>query len=94
METSVEVTVRIPTPLRTLTGGADEVKANGATVGAIIEDLEKRHPGVRDRLLDAKGVRRFVNLFVGDEDIRFLDGLATALKGGEQISIVPAIAGG
>jgi molybdopterin converting factor small subunit len=94
METSVEVTVRIPTPLRTLTGGADEVKAHGATVAAVIDDLEKRHPGVRDRLLDDKGVRRFVNVFVGDEDIRFLEGLQTPLKGGEQISIVPAIAGG
>ena len=57
-------------------------------------DLERRHPGVRDRLLDEKGVRRFVNLYVGDEDIRFLEGLETALQGGEQISIVPAIAGG
>jgi molybdopterin converting factor small subunit len=91
---SVETTVRIPTPLRTLTGGNDEVKAQGATVALVIEDLEKRYPGVRDRLLDDKGVRRFVNIFVGDEDIRFLDGLGTALKGGEQISIVPAIAGG
>ena len=94
MSDTVEVTVRIPTPLRTLTGGADEVKAHGATVALVIEDLERRHPGVRDRLLDGKGVRRFVNLYVGDEDIRFLEGLATALKGGEQISIVPAIAGG
>jgi len=89
-----EVTVRIPTPLRTLTGGSDEVKAQGGTVGAVIEDLEARHAGIRDRLLDEKGVRRFVNIYVGDEDIRFLDGLATELKGGEQISIVPAIAGG
>jgi molybdopterin converting factor small subunit len=87
-------TVRIPTPLRTLTGGNDEVKAAGATVGALIEDLEKNYPGIRDRLLDEKGVRRFVNIYVGDEDIRFLEGLKTELKGGEQISIVPAIAGG
>ena len=94
MEKSVEVSVKIPTPLRTLTGGADEVKAQGATVAAVIADLERRHPGVRDRLLDAKGVRRFINLYVGEEDIRFLEGLETALKGGEQISIVPAIAGG
>jgi molybdopterin converting factor small subunit len=94
MSTAVEVTVRIPTPLRTLTGGADEVKAQGATVALVIEDLERRHPGVRDRLLDDKGVRRFVNVFVGDEDIRFLEGLQTPLQGGEQISIVPAIAGG
>ena len=89
---TVETTVRIPTPLRTLTGGHDEVKAQGDTVGAVIEDLERRHPGIRDRLLDDKGVRRFVNIFVGDEDIRFLDGLKTELKGGEQISIIPAIA--
>ncbi len=89
-----ESTVRVPTPLRTLTGGNDEVKASGATVGALIEDLERRYPGIRDRLLDDKGVRRFVNIYVGDEDIRFLDGLATELKGGEQVSIVPAIAGG
>jgi sulfur-carrier protein len=91
---TVETTVRIPTPLRTLTGGNDEVKARGETVGAVIEDLESRHPGIRARLLDDKGVRRFVNIFVGDEDIRFLDGLKTELKGGEQISIIPAIAGG
>lgn len=86
--------VRIPTPLRTLTGSKDEVEATGATVGELIEDLEKRHPGIRDRLLDEKGVRRFVNIFVGDEDIRFLDGLKTELKATDQISIVPAIAGG
>ena len=91
---AIESTVRIPTPLRTLTGGSDEVKAAGATVGAVIADLESRYPGMRDRLLDEKGVRRFVNVFVGDEDIRFLEGLETALKGGEQISIIPAIAGG
>jgi molybdopterin synthase sulfur carrier subunit len=87
-------TVRIPTPLRTLTGGNDEVKASGATVAALIDDLEKNHPGIKDRLLDEKGVRRFVNIYVGEEDIRFLEGLKTELKGGEQISIVPAIAGG
>ena len=87
-------TVRIPTPLRTLTGGNDEVKAQGATVAAVIDDLEKNHPGIKDRLLDEKGVRRFVNIYVGEEDIRFLEGLKTELKGGEQITIVPAIAGG
>ena len=87
-------TVRIPTPLRTLTGGNDEVKAAGATVAALIDDLEKNHPGIKDRLLDEKGVRRFVNIYVGEEDIRFLEGLKTELKGGEQITIVPAIAGG
>ena len=88
------VTVRIPTPLRTLTGGADEVNATGANVREVITELEGRYAGIKDRLLDEKGVRRFVNIYVGDEDIRFLDGLDTALKGGDQISIVPAIAGG
>ena len=88
------VTIRIPTPLRTLTGGEEQVKIEGSTVKQAIENLEKAHPGIRERLLDEKGVRRFVNIYVGDEDIRFLDGLKTALKGGEQISIVPAIAGG
>jgi sulfur-carrier protein len=90
----MEITVRIPTPLRTLTGGHDEVQATGATVGDVIAELERRYPGVRDRLLDDKGVRRFVNIYVGEEDIRFLEGLGTELKAGDQISIVPAIAGG
>jgi MoaD family protein len=90
----METIVRIPTPLRTLTGGADEVTATGGTVGDVIEDLERRHPGIRERLLDEKGVRRFVNIYVGEEDVRFLDGLKTSLKPGDQISIVPAIAGG
>ena len=90
----MEITVRIPTPLRTLTGGLDEVQATGATVGDVIAELERRYPGVRDRLLDDKGVRRFVNIYVGEEDIRFLEGLGTQLKAGDQISIVPAIAGG
>ena len=87
-------TVRIPTPLRTLTGGEDQVQAAGDTVKDVIETLEKNHPGIRERLLDEKGVRRFVNIYVGDEDIRLLDGLATVLKASDEISIVPAIAGG
>ena len=62
----MDTIVRIPAALRSLTAGADEVKAAGATVGAVIEDLEKRHPGLRDRLLDAKGVRRFINIYVGE----------------------------
>lgn len=90
----METVVRIPTPLRTLTQGKDEVSASGDTVADVIADLEKSYPGIRDRLLDEKGVRRFVNIYVGEEDIRFLEGLKTQLKGGEQISIVPAIAGG
>ena len=91
---STTITVRIPTPLRTLTGGADEVSATGATVGAVIDELETRYAGIKDRLLDEKGVRRFINIYVGEEDIRYLEGLKTELKGGEQIAIVPAIAGG
>jgi MoaD family protein len=87
-------TVRIPTPLRTLTGGEDQVQAAGDTVKDLIENLEQNHPGIRERLLDEKGVRRFVNIYVGDEDIRFLDGLGTQLKATDEISIVPAIAGG
>lgn len=90
----MDTIVRIPAALRTLTGGADEVKASGKTVGEVIEDLERRHPGLKDRLLDEKGVRRFINIYVGEEDIRFLDGLDTPLQGNEEISIVPAIAGG
>jgi molybdopterin converting factor small subunit len=90
----METTVRIPTPLRTLTKGNDEVTAAGASVADVIVDLEKNYPGMRERLLDEKGVRRFINIFVGDEDIRFLDGLKTELKAGDRITIVPAIAGG
>jgi molybdopterin synthase sulfur carrier subunit len=90
----METIVRIPAPLRALTGGKDEVNATGATVGDVIEDLERRHPGVKDRLLDEKGVRRFINIYVGEEDVRFLEGLKTPVKAGESISIVPAIAGG
>ncbi|MGB3050742.1 MAG: MoaD/ThiS family protein [Polyangiales bacterium] len=88
------VTVRIPTPLRTLTGGADEVLMEGGTVSEVIERLEASHPGMKDRLCDDKGVRRFVNLYANDEDIRFLDNLETALNDGDTLSIVPAIAGG
>ena len=88
------VTVRIPTPLRTLTGGADEVPADGATVAEVIDNLEANHPGMKERLCDDKGVRRFVNLYANDEDIRFLDNLETTLKDGDTLSIVPAIAGG
>jgi len=88
------ITVRIPTPLRTLTKGADEVSAEGATVGAVIEHLESQFPGMKDRLCDDKGVRRFVNIYANDEDIRFLDDLDTELSDGDAVQIVPAIAGG
>lgn len=90
----MEVTVRIPASLRPLTGGKAEVTATGETVRAVVDQLDAQHPGLRDRLLDERGVRRFVNLYVGDEDVRFLDGLDTALRAGDALSIVPAIAGG
>ena len=86
--------VRIPTPLRKYTGGAEAVQAEGATVAAIVADLDKRHPGIRDRICDESGaVRRFVNIFVNGEDIRFLQNLDTAVKAGDEVSVVPAIAG-
>jgi len=91
----MSITVRIPTPLRKLTDGADEVSADAANVGAMIDTLEAAHPGMRERLCDEAGeIRRFVNIYVNDEDVRFLDGRNTALKDGDQVSIVPAIAGG
>lgn len=87
--------VRIPTPLRKLTLGQDVVSIPASTVGELVTNLEAKHPGLRERLLDDKGqVRRFVNIFVGEEDIRFLQGLATPLAEGADVSIVPAIAGG
>jgi molybdopterin synthase sulfur carrier subunit len=88
-------TVRIPTPLRKLTNGAEEVTVAGATIGALIQDLEKKFPGMKERLCDESGqVRRFVNIFANDEDIRFLQNLDTPVKDTDEVSIVPAIAGG
>lgn len=89
------VNVKVPTPLRKFTAGAETVSGTGATVGALIEDLEKRHAGIRERICDEQGrVRRFVNLYINGEDIRFLQQLDTKVKDGDEISIVPAIAGG
>jgi sulfur-carrier protein len=87
--------VRIPTPLRKLTGGAEEVTAPGKSVGELIGELEKKYPGIKERICDESGsVRRFVNIFVKDEDIRFLQNLETPLGDKDEVSIVPAIAGG
>jgi molybdopterin synthase sulfur carrier subunit len=87
--------VRIPTPLRKLTNDRDVVPATGANIGEILNDLEKNHPGLEERLCDEQGnIRRFVNIFLNDEDIRFLQEKDTAVKEGDEISIVPAIAGG
>jgi molybdopterin converting factor small subunit len=90
----MDTIVRIPAALRTLTAGADEVKASGGTVADVIDDLDERHPGLKNRLLDEKGIRRFINIYVGEEDVRFTGGLKTELKAGDQITVVPAIAGG
>jgi molybdopterin synthase sulfur carrier subunit len=91
----MSVSVRIPTPLRKVSGGASEVKVDAATVREMIEDLERQYPGMRERLCDDTGaVRRFVNVFVGDEDIRFMQGVETRLEEGTQVSIIPAVAGG
>ncbi|MDX8377822.1 MAG: MoaD/ThiS family protein [Mariprofundales bacterium] len=89
------ITVRIPTPLRRLTGGADEVSVEASNVGALIDALESAHTGLKTRLCDDEGnIRRFVNIYVNDEDVRFLNGKDTALNDGDLVSIVPAIAGG
>ena len=91
----MSLTVRIPTQLRTLTGGAGEVEVEGATVGDALKALDAAHPGFADRLFDESGsLRRFVNVFLADEDVRFLDGLATPVSEGQTLSIVPAVAGG
>jgi molybdopterin synthase sulfur carrier subunit len=91
----MSVRIRIPTPLRRFTGGAEEVNAGGATVGLLLSDLERQFPGIKERLCDEEGkVRRFVNLYVNGDDIRFLGNLDTAVKDGDEVSIVPAIAGG
>jgi molybdopterin synthase sulfur carrier subunit len=89
------IQVRIPTPLRKFTGGSEAVTASGATIAAVVQDIETRHPGLKERICDESGkVRRFVNVYVNGDDIRFLDNLDTAVKDGDEISIVPAIAGG
>jgi molybdopterin synthase sulfur carrier subunit len=87
--------IRIPTPLRKLTGENELVQAEGSTVGEILQSLDTNFPGLKDRICDEQGnVRRFVNVYLNDEDIRFLEDKATAVKDGDEISIVPAIAGG
>ncbi len=89
------VLVRIPTPLRSLTKGQAEVQVAADNVADLIDDLEKQFPGIKERLVDEGGeVRRFINFYINEEDVRFLQGSKTALKVGDQVSIVPAIAGG
>jgi sulfur-carrier protein len=88
------IEVRIPTILRTYTDGEKSVTGEGATLSALIDDLETSHSGIKDRLLDGGDLRRFVNVYVNDEDVRFLGGLETALKDGDQVVVLPAVAGG
>ncbi len=91
----MSTSIRIPTPLRKLTNGAEIVQADGTNVGELLTSLDTQFPGLRERICDETGqVRRFVNVYLNDEDIRFLDEQATAVKTGDEISIVPAIAGG
>ncbi|WP_371498601.1 MoaD/ThiS family protein [Kitasatospora sp. NBC_00374] len=91
----MSATVRIPTILRTYTGGSAEVAAEGATLAEVIGDLEQNHPGISARILDDAGqLRRFVNVYVNDDDVRFDGGLQTEIKDGAAVSIIPAVAGG
>ena len=91
----MSATVRIPTILRTLTSGAGEVTAEGTTLREVLDDLQSSFPGIRDRVLDETGtLRRFVNVYVGDDDVRFIGGLDAEITDGARISIIPAVAGG
>jgi len=91
----MSLTIRIPTQLRSLTGGSGEVDVEAANVGEALKALDAAHPGLADRLFDDNGqLRRFVNVFLADEDVRFLDGLDTPVGAGQTLSIVPAVAGG
>ena len=91
----MSISIRIPTTLRTLTGGTSQVQVEGATVADALAALETAHPGFNDRLFEEDGsLRRFVNVFVADDDVRYLDGVDTAVPDGETISIIPAVAGG
>lgn len=88
------IEVRIPTILRTYTDGEKAVNASGETLSGLIDDLESNHPGIKDRLIDGAELRRFVNVYVNDEDVRFMGGLEAALSDGDQVVVLPAVAGG
>jgi len=91
----MSVQVRVPTVLRTYTGGAKEVSADGTTVAEVFDALDSAHPGIKGRVVDEQGrLRRFVNVYVDNEDVRFTDGLATPVADGTQVSIIPSVAGG
>ncbi|MGW7415586.1 MoaD/ThiS family protein [Streptomyces sp. NPDC054863] len=88
------IEVRIPTILRTHTGGAKAVEGSGATLADLFADLESRHAGIQERIVDKGELRRFVNVYLNDEDVRFLDGITTKLTDGDSVTILPAVAGG
>jgi molybdopterin synthase sulfur carrier subunit len=88
------IDVRIPTILRTYTGGEKAVSGQGGTLAELIEDLESNHPGIKERLIDGADLRRFVNVYVNDEDVRFTGGLDTKLEDGDEVVVLPAVAGG
>ena len=88
------IEVRIPTILRTFTGGAKSVQGSGDTLEALLADLDSRHSGLRERLVDDAGLRRFVNVYLNDEDVRFLGGLTVPVKDGDTVTVLPAVAGG
>jgi MoaD family protein len=90
----MSIEVRIPTILRQYTGGEKAVEGAGSTLAELIDDLESRHSGLRNRLVDEKGLRRFVNVYLNDEDVRFLGGLETSVKDGDNVTVLPAVAGG
>jgi molybdopterin converting factor small subunit len=88
------VEVRIPTILRSYTDGAKSVEGAGATLAEVLTDLDSRHAGIRERIVDENGLRRFVNVYLNDEDVRFLDGINTAVSDGDVVTVLPAVAGG
>ncbi len=88
------IEVRIPTILRNYTGGAKSVEGTGATVAELLADIDGRHPGLSERIADGGGLRRFVNVYLNDEDVRFLGGLQTPLRDGDTVTVLPAVAGG
>jgi molybdopterin synthase sulfur carrier subunit len=88
------IEVRIPTILRTYTGGEKAVNGDGASLNALIDDLESNHPGLKDRLIENGDLRRFVNVYINDEDVRFIGGLEAELSDGDQVVVLPAVAGG
>ena len=90
----MSVEVRVPTILRTYTGGEKAVSAEGSTLASVIKDLDANHPGIAERILDDNGLRRFVNVYLNDEDVRFLEGLDTPVADNDSITILPAVAGG